>query len=266
MSDKPATNLYTALLAAQRAMGPLTKNAQNPHLKNKYADLSAVLDTIEQPLWDNGLIVLQQFQYDFVGDDRAVGGNPIPVLVTQIIHVESGERIESTVPLLAKDPTDPQKVGSTITYYRRYSLITLLGLSAEDDDGNAAAKSPQHDGRWGQQRRDDYSTNDGMMGGAPKNTDPGPTPRPQAQRPAPASAPPPAQAGEVAPRFTAPEFEAFIERAWTKVEDNARYADLVSHFQVMRQRMTDEQYDIAKAELPKLKQAIAERAAPAVAG
>jgi hypothetical protein len=31
---------------------------------------------------------------------------------------------------------DPQKLGSAITYYRRYTLQSLLGLQAEDDDGN----------------------------------------------------------------------------------------------------------------------------------
>jgi hypothetical protein len=36
---------------------------------------------------------------------------------------------------------DPQKMGSMITYYRRYTLQSLLGLQAEDDDGNAASKA-----------------------------------------------------------------------------------------------------------------------------
>ena len=39
--------------------------------------------------------------------------------------------------------SDPQKMGSMITYYRRYTLQSLLGLQAEDDDANAASKASQ---------------------------------------------------------------------------------------------------------------------------
>jgi hypothetical protein len=35
---------------------------------------------------------------------------------------------------------DPQKLGSAITY-RRYTLQSLLGLQAEDDDGNKAKRN-----------------------------------------------------------------------------------------------------------------------------
>ena len=38
------------------------------------------------------------------------------------------------------DLTDPQKMGSAITYYRRYSLQSLFLLQAEDDDGNKGAE------------------------------------------------------------------------------------------------------------------------------
>ena len=34
--------------------------------------------------------------------------------------------------------SDPQKLGSAITYFRRYTLQSLLALQAEDDDGNKA--------------------------------------------------------------------------------------------------------------------------------
>jgi hypothetical protein len=125
--------LYTALLAAQKAMGPVVKNATNPHLKSKYADLGAVLDTIEQPLWDNGLLIAQRFTHDQGG----------AILVTELIHAASGETLTSAVPVVSKDPTDPQKIGAAITYYRRYSLLALLGLAPEDDDGHAASQPPR---------------------------------------------------------------------------------------------------------------------------
>jgi hypothetical protein len=33
---------------------------------------------------------------------------------------------------------DPQSIGSCVTYLRRYSLAAIVGVSPEDDDGNAA--------------------------------------------------------------------------------------------------------------------------------
>ena len=35
--------------------------------------------------------------------------------------------------------TDPQKMGSTITYFRRYALVSYFEIQAEDDDGNHGA-------------------------------------------------------------------------------------------------------------------------------
>jgi hypothetical protein len=130
MSETPATNLYTALLAAQAAMGPVLKDANNPAFRTKYASLTSVLDTVTGPLAGAGLLLVQRFAVD-------AGG---PVLVTEIIHAASGQSLTSTVPITCKDPLDPQKMGGAITYYRRYSLLALLGLVPEDDDGNAASK------------------------------------------------------------------------------------------------------------------------------
>ena len=54
-----------------------------------------------------------------------------------IIFDLDGGSVESSLKL----PTDldAQKIGSAITYYRRYTLVALLGLQAEDDDGNVAS-------------------------------------------------------------------------------------------------------------------------------
>jgi hypothetical protein len=132
MSAKDTTTLYTALLAAQRAMGPVKKDASNPAFRSKYASLQSILDTIEQPLWDNGLVLVQRFEPSVDRD---------PVLITEIIHAASGERITSALDVVGKDRTDPQKVGSAITYARRYWLLALLGLPPEPAAaGNAAAK------------------------------------------------------------------------------------------------------------------------------
>ena len=44
----------------------------------------------------------------------------------------------SDMPLRPVKP-GPQALASCVTYYRRISLMTMFGLNAEDDDGNAAS-------------------------------------------------------------------------------------------------------------------------------
>ena len=46
--------------------------------------------------------------------------------------------IESCIQL--PDLKDPQKLGSCITYFRRYTLKSLLAIAEGDDDGNLASK------------------------------------------------------------------------------------------------------------------------------
>jgi len=58
-----------------------------------------------------------------------------------LVHVKTGQSIISGIEL--PQNSDPQKLGSAITYYRRYTLVSLLGLQAEDDDGNSAKPKPQ---------------------------------------------------------------------------------------------------------------------------
>lgn len=117
--------IYAKLLNAKKNIGKVQKNAKNPHYKSSYTDLSALLDAIEPILLDNGLLILQ------------------PVLngkvITQIIDVETGEKIESILELDGN--LNPQQRGSQITYYRRYSLQSLLSLSSEDDDANIATQN-----------------------------------------------------------------------------------------------------------------------------
>ena len=62
---------------------------------------------------------------------------------TEIHDLESGQSVRSCIklPML----TDPQKVGSAITYFRRYSLQSLLALQTDDDDGNKASQPVKSD-------------------------------------------------------------------------------------------------------------------------
>lgn len=103
-------------------VGGVKKDGNNPFFKSKYATLNSVLETIERHLTTCGLVVVQ---------------NPmVDRLETVISDVESGEFIKSEIPYIAI--ADMQKLGSAITYARRYALMAMLNLEAEDDDGNGA--------------------------------------------------------------------------------------------------------------------------------
>lgn len=123
------TKLAKALQLFNVKCDKIKKDSVNPFFKKKYASLGAILSTIEVPLQESGL-TFSQFPTDTNG------------LTTIIIHVESGEYMQSTYIMPVSKPNDPQAVGSAITYARRYALGAILALNIdEDDDGNYASTS-----------------------------------------------------------------------------------------------------------------------------
>lgn len=125
--------LYTALANAQNAIGKIFKNATNPHFGNSYVDLAGLMDYVQPVLYEHGLVI-------FHVTEPARGEYNEPLLITYLVHTATGQSIISRYPLRAKDLSDPQKLGATVTYARRYSIMAILGLAPEDDDdGNYAA-------------------------------------------------------------------------------------------------------------------------------
>ena len=123
------TKLMTALVKAQSDIKVAKKDSSNPFFKSKYADLSAIIDAIKEPLNKHGLVFMQIV--DMIGD--------ITVVKTILAH-ESGEYIGGNIPVVVAKPNDPQALGSAITYAKRYGLQAIVGVPAdEDDDGNAAS-------------------------------------------------------------------------------------------------------------------------------
>jgi hypothetical protein len=122
--------LADALAKAQGVMEGASKDSSNPFFKSKYADLSAVWDACKKPLSDNGLSVVQTSEF--------IPDHPDMVCIETMLCHSSGEWIRGR---LAVKPVkaDPQSVGSCITYLRRYSLQSMVGIAPEDDDGNAAS-------------------------------------------------------------------------------------------------------------------------------
>lgn len=116
-------NIYTKLLEFQKLGISIEKGNMNPHFKNKFADMNEVLDKVKKPLNDMGVVIVQR---------------PTMQGLETILHdTESNTEIVGVLEFTQK--SDAQKMGSNITYNRRYSLITMLGLEDEDDDGNKAS-------------------------------------------------------------------------------------------------------------------------------
>ena len=122
-------NIAKALVAAQAEMPVVPMNATNPFLKNRYADLGSIIQTVRPILSKNGLA----FSQLAISKDGEVG------VKTILIHT-TGEFIEGTItmPISAeKGLKTAQVAGSIITYLRRYSLSAILGIYADEDtDGN----------------------------------------------------------------------------------------------------------------------------------
>lgn len=122
--------LAAALAKAQSKMTHASKDKVNPHFKNRYADLAAVLDAVREPLTANGLSVVQLVA-------EAERG---AALETVLLH-ESGEWI-SALYSLPVSKEDAQGYGSALTYARRYALAAICGIAQDDDDGEGARKAP----------------------------------------------------------------------------------------------------------------------------
>jgi hypothetical protein len=121
--------LAAALCMAQGDFPNVPKDANNPFFKSKYADLAGIVDVVRPVLKKHNLCFSQ-----FV----SMSGSQ-PAITTMLLH-KSGQFVADTLPMPVSKP-DAQGIGSAITYGRRYGLQAILGLAAEDDDGNAASHS-----------------------------------------------------------------------------------------------------------------------------
>ena len=121
--------IYKKIHEAKKEIGAISKESTNPFFKSKYFDINTLIENVEPVLQKNGLLLLQPIQ-----DGK---------VKTLIVDIETSESVESEMSLPPLN--DPQKLGSAITYFRRYTLQSLLGLQAEDDDGNKAAKPAKVD-------------------------------------------------------------------------------------------------------------------------
>lgn len=121
-------SILKKLFEAKKEIGAITKDAKNPFFKSNYFDINSLLREIEPILEKNELILLQPIE-----------DGKVKTIIFSIDEDGSKDNVFSEMQL--PNIQDPQKLGSAITYYRRYTLQSLLGLQSEDDDGNKASRS-----------------------------------------------------------------------------------------------------------------------------
>lgn len=116
-----------SLAKAQGEMKPASFDAMNPHFRSRYATLASIMEACRSALSQNNIAIIQGTS---VEEDR--------VVVNTMLTHSSGEWISDSLSMnINKD--SPQAIGSAITYARRYSLSSMVGIvSDEDDDAEGA--------------------------------------------------------------------------------------------------------------------------------
>jgi hypothetical protein len=128
--------ILTKIDRIKKKVGKISKDSENPFYKSKYFDINSLLEHLEPLIQEEGLVLIQPIRENKV--------------FSVIIDIESNQAISSSMTL--PDLTDPQKMGSAVTYYRRYTLASLLALQAEDDDANLASGNKQDEPATEKQR------------------------------------------------------------------------------------------------------------------
>jgi len=126
------SELAKSLAAWQSSNPTAAMSGKNPHFKSRFSTLQDIVDCARTAT-AHGICFTQEVDFD---DARMF-------VRTTMLHA-SGEMRESRTPIISRDNSDPQKMGSAITYAKRYGLQAIFGIPAdEDDDGNKANEAPR---------------------------------------------------------------------------------------------------------------------------
>lgn len=128
------TKLAKALITVQQHLQPALKDSTNPFTKSRYASLNSIMDACREILIQNGIWLTQ---FPVPAEPGCLG------LVTKLTHADSGQW-QSSLAVVPLPKADPQGVGISITYMRRYALSAMLGIVTEEDtDGEMAKNNPK---------------------------------------------------------------------------------------------------------------------------
>lgn len=124
-------SFHKALMGLHGDVEALKKKQGNPFFKSSYVALPQMLETLKPIIQKHGFFLSQPT--DIVNTQDG----PRNAVASILVHAESG--LSETAKLMIDNEPDPQKLGGKITYFRRYTLSSVLGLQEVDDDGNTAA-------------------------------------------------------------------------------------------------------------------------------
>ncbi len=145
--DKKNINVFKSLADFQQEVPVILKDTSG--YGYKYADLPAILEVINPLLKKHGL-----------GFTQLINGTQIKTI---LFHIASGETLESDTDMpidsLVYEANEKgkftlrgfegmnkaQAIGSLITYFRRYSISSMLGIITDKDtDGTSKSDGKTH--------------------------------------------------------------------------------------------------------------------------
>lgn len=139
MTDN-VNSIYSRLIKAQAEFASISQDNRANAFKGggnyNYANISDCLKVIRPILNKHGLAVLQRT----TSDQNKVG-------IETVLVSEDGQTLESGlffVPTEGLIQKGVQAFGSAVTYARRYSLISFLGLAYGEDDDDGVAATEHH--------------------------------------------------------------------------------------------------------------------------
>lgn len=143
--------MHLAICKAQGAIEDIVKDTENPFYNSRYASPAAILKAIKKPLLDNNLYITHKV---ICNDDIRVvevkknrydksETTKIEMVKLEVIStLQHSEGASISCKMWAECENNIQQRGSIITYCKRYNIMSLLNLSADDDDdGNCTMQS-----------------------------------------------------------------------------------------------------------------------------
>lgn len=121
---------HQALFQLHGDIEAMTKDEANPFFKSKYVPLPKMIRTLKPILQKHGFILNQPV--DVANTQQGLKN----AVLSRLVHVETGLSEEARMVL--PDIDDMQKLGGAITYARRFTLSSVVGLEEADDDGETA--------------------------------------------------------------------------------------------------------------------------------
>ncbi len=136
MSDS-IKNIAAAQLAVQKEIKDISKDSTG--YGYKYTSFDKLVQYLRPLLAKHGISFMQMPTGDKYDDGKGTVG-----LQTLYMHAESGEWITNVIksPIAeSKGMNTYQSIGSAITYFRRYSLSSFVGIASEEDVDAASPES-----------------------------------------------------------------------------------------------------------------------------